>query len=76
MQRKKIILFSLYTRLININFKRILSDFKNGALRTTTDVTRAGVELTVSLSRNVTYFSTILTPKKSYFTIFTIQNFV
>ena len=53
-----------------------VKDFKSGALRTITEITKKGFELIVSPSRNAIYFSIIAIPKKSYFTIFTIQNFV
>ena len=36
----------------------------------------AGVELSVSRSQNMIYFSIITMPEKSHFTIFAIQNFV
>ena len=35
-----------------------------------------GFELSVSQLQNVIYFSIIVMPKKSHFTIFAIQNFV
>ena len=35
-----------------------------------------GFELSVSQSGNAIYFSIIAIPKKSHFTIFTVQNFV
>ena len=53
-----------------------VKDFKSGALRTTTDMTRTGFELSVSRSRNAIYFSIVAIPKKSDFTIFAIENFV
>ena len=53
-----------------------VKDFKSGALRTITEITKKGFELIVSPSRNAIYFSIIAIPKKSYFTIFMIQNFL
>ena len=53
-----------------------VKDFKNGALRTTTNITRTGFELSVSRSGTTIYFSVIVIPKKSNFPIFSIQNFV
>ena len=53
-----------------------VKDFKTGALRTTTNITRSGFELTVSRLENLTYFCIIVIPKKSHFTIFATQNFV
>ena len=40
-----------------------VKDFKSGALRTTTNITRTGFELSVSLSRNAIYFCIIAIPK-------------
>ena len=53
-----------------------VKDFKSGALRATTNITRTGFELSVSRSRNAIYFCIIAIPKKSHFTNFAIQNFV
>ena len=49
---------------------------KSGALRTITEITKTGFELTISASQNAICFFSIAIPKKSYFTIFAIQNFV
>ena len=53
-----------------------VKDFRSGALRTTTEITKTGFELRKLLSRNAIYFSIIMIPKKSYFTFFAIQIFV
>ena len=50
-----------------------VKDFKRGALRTTTNITRTGFELSVLQSRNTIYFSIIVIPEKSHFTIFAIE---
>ena len=50
--------------------------FKSVALRITTDVTRTGFELRVSPSQNAIYFSITVIPKKFYFTILAMQDFV
>ena len=44
-----------------------VQDFKSGALRTTTNITRTGFELSVSRSGTTIYFSVITIPKKSNF---------
>ena len=46
-----------------------VKDFKSGALRTTTNITMARLELSVLQSRNAIYFSIFAIPKKSHFTI-------
>ena len=50
--------------------------FKSVALRITTDITRTGFELRVLPSQNAIYFSITVIPKKSYFTILPMQDFV
>ena len=47
-----------------------VKDFKIGALRITTNITRTVFELRVLRSRNAIYFCIIAIPKKSHFTIF------
>ena len=42
-----------------------VKDFKSGALRTTTNITRTWFELSVMRSRNAIYVSIIVIPKKS-----------
>ena len=53
-----------------------VKDCKSGALRPITNITRTGFVLSVPQSRNAIYFCIMAIPKKSYFTIFAIQNFV